>query len=419
MELKQAKQHSQDLHRTSDFFGTLLTLGPSEELPKPPPEVSEIPAEEPQTNGVPPPVQVDAISPFSQPPAPPPQQPLPEKPDMPRYNIADSIPLYSLKRSNTEKPASGVSSPTKSQHPSSQILSLVEALSTAKREIDSQGDRVKHLEVLLRRERKARETAEERARSLLEGRHPPPDGSQEQPPAEEAILDLHVDSPEQAKRHLANEGDAEHEDKASPNAPMSPAKTVGSTSNNTEKSQRDAESIDASTSRLQKKLDLMVKEMDDMRLAMEGYKRRAEGAELERKGLVEMVERIRASDSNASSDSSATAAKASNNDISLQSSTTTKSSTHSTSPDRKASAPSPPSTAAPQRPQSESSGDLATKDITDLHRTLSTALQAQRWGSEGSGELAMQSAPYVSMVGVVLIGVGIMTWLNGWQKMER
>lgn len=337
---------------------------------------------------------------------------------MPRYNIADSIPLYSLKRSNTEKPNSGVNSPTKPEHPSSQILSLVEALSTAKREIDCQGDRVKHLEVLLRRERKARETAEERARSLLECRHSPPDSSQEQSPFEETTLEPPADYSERAKRHLENGYDADHEDEAVPKAPISPEKYP--TNKHTEGLQHDTESVDASTSRLQDKLDLMVKEMDDMRLAMESYKRRAEGAEQERKGLAEMVERIRTSDSNSSTDSSAPATAASNNDIPLQSSAITKSSTHPASPDRKASSSSPPSTAAPQRPQSESpSGDPATEDMTEMHRTLSTALQARRWGGDGNGEFVMQSAPYVSMVGVVLIGVGIMTWLNGWQKGER
>lgn len=396
-----------------------MTSEPGDNLPKPPPEIQEIPAEEPQTNGVPQPVQLDAISPFSQPPAPPPQQPLPEKPDMPRYNIADSIPVYSLKRSNTEKPTSGLNSPTKPELPSSQILSLVEALSTAKREIDSQGDRVKHLEVLLRRERKARESAEERARSLLEGRHASPDGGQEQP-VEMATLEPPAEPLEQAKSHLSNGCDAEREEKAAPNPPVSPINPSTFTIKNSEESHRDTDSANASTSRLQEKLDLMVKEMNEMRLAMEGYKRRAEGAELERKGLAEMVEQIRASNSNPSNGNAATVATASNDDISLQSSVAKKPSSHLTSPDQNASSSSPPSTAAPQRPQnSPPSGDAATNNMRELHRTLSTALQARQWGRDGSGELAMQSAPYVSMVGVVLIGVGIMTWLNGWQKVDR
>ena len=161
-ELKQAKQQSQDLHRTSEFFGALLTLQPGEKAPKP---TSDRLVEEPQTNGHPLPPKIDPMSPFSQPPAPPPQQPLPEKPDAARANNHDSFTQPSLKRSTTEKPTLGMSSPTKNES-SSQILSLVEALTSAKKEIDSQGDRVKQLEDLLRQERKARESAEERARRL-------------------------------------------------------------------------------------------------------------------------------------------------------------------------------------------------------------------------------------------------------------
>lgn len=373
-----------------------------------------MPAEETKINGLPPPAQLDAISPFSQPPAPPPQQPLPEKPDIPRYNIADSIPQHSLKRANTEKSTSVLSSPIKPEPPSSQILSLVEALTTAKREIDTQGDRVKQLEVLLKRERKARETAEERARRLLEGYSASQDMSQENGAVGEQTLEPPRDSPEPGKPSLTNGCEPDHQENSLSQDPSSP-RTPDPMVKSTEELHCDIESVDASTSRLQERLDLMVREMDEMRNVMESYKRRAEGAEQAQKGLAEMVEQIRAGNLTASDGDSMSATTSSSNNVS-QSSNVLKSSLRPNSLDH-TSLDSSPSPAIQQQRLIDNavSTDSAAENIGDLQHTLSTALQTQRWG-KGSGEVAMQSAPYVSMVGVVLIGVGIMTWLNGWQR---
>ena len=61
----------------------------------------------------------------------------------------------------------------------------------------------------------------------------------------------------------------------------------------------------------------------------------------------------------------------------------------------------------------------AIPDFKDLERTVSSVLQQQQQAQGQRGSVAMQSAPYASMVGVVLIGVGLMTWLNGWQRGDR
>lgn len=372
-----------------------------------------MPAEQSHTNGLPPPTQLDAISPFSQPPAPPPQQPLPEKPDIPRYNIADSIPQHSLKRAINEKPASALNSPTKPEPPSSQILSLVEALTTAKREIDSQGDRVKQLELLLKRERKARETAEERARRLLESHPVPQEGSQEHGAVEEQAFEPLTGSSEQVKHHLMNGCEPNHQQNSLSGDPTSP-RTPDPMTKSEEKLHSDTESVDASTSRLQERLDMMVREMDEMRIVMESYKRRAEGAEQAQKGLAEMVEQIRAGNSTGSNGGSASTTTSSSKNVS-PSFPIPESSSHPDSSDHTSLDSSPSSAMQQQRLINDAvSTDAATENAEDVQRTLST-FQAQRWG-RGSGEVAMQSAPYVSMVGVVLIGVGIMTWLNGWQR---
>jgi len=186
----------------------------------------------------------------SSPPAPPPQQPLPEKPDLfTRAKLHDLQPL--LRRSDTAKQPSlalgnsNGGSPTKSDA-SSQIINLVEALSTAQKELSSQSDKLKEMEDALKREREARDAAEEKV-VRLEG-------------ASSSGLDLNAED-------VANPQGNETED------------------------DRDRPSV------MQRRLDIMRAEMADMKLQMERYRRRAETAEEEghrdRQSLADMVEAIR------------------------------------------------------------------------------------------------------------------------------
>ena len=342
---------------------------------------------------------MDVVSPFSQPPAPPPQQPLPEKPDSARFNMSEPLSQPSLKRVDTERPKSGLSSPTK-EIPSGQIVSLLEALKSAKQEIDSQGSRVKHLEVALARERKARELAERRARTLLGSQ----DGHETNGVVDLEAFEPPLDTLELIEHELPN-GHAEHEADSKP--------LSKSTSTATLKGGEDVQGtvdIDTSTSRLQARLDLMVKEMDDLKMLMESYKHRAEDAEEGKKSLSEMVESIRAG-----------------RDFKNVSPTTNKNeSTHLSNGDVDDAAESKAPTYSKGVDCSSSSSHLhpqlsnGTAAVADMHReldkTVSNVLQQQRQsGGAGEGVGMVQSAPYVSMIGVVLIGVGIMTWLNGWQ----
>lgn len=394
-ELKQAKQQSQDLYRTGDFFNALLTLQPGEQPPNSPRKHTT----ENRTNGVHPPTQVDAISPLSQPPASLPQ-PLSEKPDSARFPVPESLSQPSLKRADTERPKSGLNSPTK-EIPSGQIVSLLEALKTAKQEIDSQGSRVKHLEVALARERKARELAERRARTMSGSQ----DDHETNGAVDEEAFEPPMDALELIEHELPN-GHAEDEEESK--------SLLRSISTATLKSAEDMRQgtvdLDTSTSRLQARLDLMVKEMDDLKLLMESYKQRAEDAEEGRRGLAEMVESIRAG-----RDSKSVIPPRNNEESTLLSNgnvdgtANPKAPTRSKGPDRSSSS----SHLHHQLPN----GTAAIEDMhRELEETVSNVLQQQRqWGGTGGGGRMVQSAPYVSMVGVVLIGVGIMTWLNGWQ----
>ena len=337
--------------------------------------------------------------------------------------ISDSIGQAFLKSTEGDRPRSSLGSPTKSEPPSSQILSLVEALTTARKEIDSQGDRVKQLETLLKRERKARESAEQRARRLLAG-HALMDSEQES---------LGDDTSEPPPRTSDNDSSTILGDSDSRAVYASSVSTISLPSESARDLHQQTENIDASTTRLQERLDHMIREMDEMKVQLESYKRRAEGAEDEKRDLVKMVERIRAGNANTIQTSNGaiiTPLKPSACEISsslegeirqgsgLWNGT---SSSPSTSTSR----------SSFQHRSEQPNGTLTSTDATGakctaggqaLEQSMAAALQqgSRSWGPAGGGrDLAVQSAPYVSMVGVVLIGVGIMTWLNGWQKVDR
>ena len=420
MELKQAKQQSQELHRTGDFFSTLMAPG----LRHQPLDSNIDDSRQPsQANNSLPITQNKSILPFSQPPAPPPQQPLPENPDVAHPVAPTSLLTNALKRVDTEKPLSALASQTKSE-PS--VISLVEALTTAKREIDLQSDRVKHLETLLQRERQARESAEERARCLLED-YPAQESIHENGTVEVDAFKPTAKSSIEEKSHLTNgytNGvDAENLNKHIPRTPLS---LVNGDSQHHKESNIVIESVDTSTSRLQEKLELMAREMDEMKITMETYKRRAEGAESERKSLAEMVERIRAGVASRSTNlhgESSTIAGSRGRSADLDSHSPLR---PGSSSDRRASASSASGSLVQQETTSYQilpSGDSINRKVETIQQTLSAALQdsrsQQRTWHDVQGDVAVQSAPYISMVGVVLIGVGIMTWLNGWQKVDR
>lgn len=394
-ELKQAKQQSQDLYRTGDFFDTLRTLQPGERPPKSPQKHT---TEANKPNGIHPPTQIDVVSPFSQPPAPPPQQPLPEKPDSARFIEAMSQP--SLKRVDTERPKSGLNSPTK-EIPSGQIVSLLEALKSAKQEIDSQGSRVKHLEIALAQERKARELAERRARTLL--------GSKDDHETDSAVEGETVEAPLDMTKLIEQDLPNGHAEDDQESRSLSRS-TSSATLKNPDDMRQGTVDIDTSTSRLQARLDLMVKEMDDLKMLMESYRQRAEDAEEGKRGLSEMVESIRAGrDFKSAVPTTNETDHANLSNADGNGTADSKAPTHHKGPDLSSS----PSHLDRQLPN----GSAAAHDMhRELEKTVSSVLQQQQqWSDTGEGGRMVQSAPYVSMIGVVLIGVGIMTWLNGWQ----
>ena len=188
----------------------------------------------------------------SVPPAPPPTLPLPEAPTdamiQKKLSELPSIPPI-LRRSDTEKPKqlsqSATSSPIKPDNSNSQILVLVEQLSSAQKEIAAQSKKIKDMEEALNTERENRRDAEERASRL-----------------------------EIATSALPSKSTAE-------SAEIKPGEALS----------EESKDLDAD---LQHRADAMRNELDEMKVLMAQYRQRAEAAESEarqdRQTLSEMVE---------------------------------------------------------------------------------------------------------------------------------
>ncbi|KAL9102682.1 MAG: hypothetical protein Q9163_002204 [Psora crenata] len=403
-ELKQAKEQSHDLHRTGEFFNTLLNLGPGEERPNSPPRKSSEPV---PPNGHLPPTHTNTLQPFSEPPAPPPSQPLPEKPDTAHLMIPDALSQSGLKRTEAEKPTSDTCLATRSEPQNGQIVTLLEALKSAKQEIDSQGDRMKYLENALKRERKAREIAERRAQALAGDRMS--NNHQAIDAIGKDAFELPLDSLELIEKDIPNgpvEDNNDHESsRLNSSASMETIKDAGNMN------KEPAEDIDTSSpTQTRGRFELLLEEMNQLKITAEAYKRRAEEAEEAQRRFAEMVENIRAKHEpgvhSASVESNDHPPTVTSDGVTSPSSKEVISNSNVSRHGLR--------TPSKQRDMPNGSASAGSNLQHELEKTLSTVLQQHKAHSDGCGRMT-QSAPYVSMVGVVLIGVGLMTWLNGWQ----
>lgn len=362
--MRTARQQSEDLEQAGTFLNSMLTPGSE-------PSKIQLQSKETvpqrQSNGRSKGPRMDHITRYADPPAPPPQQPLPEKPDTSKANPASTSFTSLLKRSDTAKqPNNSSHSPVSPQN--SQMLSLIEALSIAKKELDSQGARVKQLEDMLKQERTAREDAEERARKLEHHAGSRPISMAEEP---HSVVELVTNTIEDASQP-----------------------TVGS-------------ELDVRTQHLQQNLDQVLGEMQRLKSDVDKFQRRAEAAEADansaRKSLAEMIDKIREENEKAESspkkfnerrprqkDDEAADVMAAEQDESNMKSVV--------------------------KMPSQANGHVRPPRLPEqLERAVATVLQDRN----GDPDAIAQSAPYVSMLGVVLIGVGLMAYLNSWQKSER
>lgn len=329
------------------------------------------------------PVKGDLKARFSDPPAPPPQQPLPEKPDAARITAESVLPL--LRRSDTAKPKLPMadSSPLRSDQ-GLQVTSLVEALTSAKKELESQNGRLKDLEELLAQERQARESAEERAQRL----------------------------------EMESKKDLVALDDTAPNEDLESTRQIVSGD-----ASSDTAAVDASTSRLQKRLELLVAELGEVKEQLEKERFSRRNAEAERDAvqetLAEMVEKLRQKQDEQTSRAS------------------------SRSPRRHS---SPGEKVAPSSPDRApvASGDME-KKREEEEQCLSTAAMLRKVGIEqngrpvtpeqvreleqamsqalatkfGKGDQLVHLSPFAAALAVILTGIGLMSYLNGLPKIER
>lgn len=385
--MRNARQQAQDLSRTSKFLDALLSnedIKNQEKLEAPEPPKPAV------VNGNSLSFRSDTKARFSDPPAPPPQQPLPEKPDAARSQ-ADSP---SLKRTTTEKPKLGPSggSPVR-QDNLSQIIQLTEALNSAKREIDNQTVKMRDMEEMLQKERAAREAAEELAKRL-EGDALARSNGTANPQIEDAILQ---EAFEPTLGHTSG-------------GPKEGLEENATTATKVNRMLSEPEEDTKQTS-LQSKMDRMLSEMTQLREQVDLYKKQAEQAKSERdadrRTLAEMVRQIRQRDEEATLLKTAAAARAR---------------TRSRSNGRERGSTitgREPSRGRSVANHADSSLNSISEDLDDKP-TLSranTITPTPRSPSNRalSDQAIRETLPYASMIGVVLIGMGLMAYINGWQ----
>jgi hypothetical protein len=375
--MRSARLQTADLNRTEQFFDTLLSKEDFKDVEKS--SINEA-IKHPQVNGGSLSFKMDGKPRFSDPPAPPPQQPLPEKPDITRPHTFD-LASPSLKRSNTERPKSVPNASPDRHEPTSRIMSLVEALATAHKEIDAQNARMRDLEDLLKKEREAREAAEAK-RSELESCSKM-DG-------------------------IAKEG---MEGSVIEEAFEPPTETVTENtepdSSTTQELSTTAVAVEASTTKLHERIELMMIEMRDMKEQMEAYRQRAEKAEAERdaerKTLAEMVEKIRLEEHARRSTSTERGRSRSKAKRPASKSSNTREAVLVEDP--------------PNHEIEFANGKVTGRsiDAVELKNPLAVALSQP----PGAHDRLYHSTPYASMLGVVLLGMGLMAYMNSWQKVER
>jgi hypothetical protein len=369
--------------------------------------------------------RLDVRSHFSEPPVPPPQAPLPEKPDVARA-LADPVIQPLLRRADTAKTSPINGSMIRNDH-SSDIIRLCEELKLAKGELTTQSQRMKNLESELAQERTARESAEERAERL-----------------------------ERADRR------------------DSPTNSSHPENQNETASSASSTSYDEAVA-LRGELERVQATVDEMKSQMEAYRRRAEGAEHDRdearQSLAELIEQKRqenaelahlstgsrpsSSSSNSehagsihlngrassSSSSSPSSSQGKSRALSLESSTTYSDETAATSLFSSTSSHPATASALLSRAGIDHSGQPITaeqarllakflaqefllqhpddeKDAAAALALLTASTASARPEGSPSG-LVYYGVPFGSFAAVVLFGCVAMGWVNGWAKVER
>lgn len=335
---------------------------------------------------------------FSEPPAPPPQAPLPEKPDVgSQRSVAGTNTAFSpisFGRSDTEKPKLSPSSPVRavslasSDAPASaaQIANLVDALTKAKQEVEVQSVRLREVEDALVQERVKREDAEEKAKRLEKEK-------------DRTSFDAH---------HLQ--------------PPPSPVAEESSTPIEDESQEDKLEELEQTNNeKLQERLDNLLAEFNGFKMMAEQWRQEKVQAEKEldqerkeRKSLAELVDQLRTQEAERAEKEKKSEARRERRRS--RSASANGSATKSVD-------------GAEEIDSKDSKNDGKTsasgsKDVeTNGHPVVQ---QAHAQGSDQSdtrglvrrGNYMDQSAPFISAFSVVVLGVAIMAFVNNMQRGE-
>jgi hypothetical protein len=247
---------------------------------------------------------------------------------------------------------------------------------------------MRELELMLQKEREARELAEDLAKRL------------------EASASLQMNG--------SARGPADVTSTEVPEAPQEEtAQDVGSpelTAKEPEPQQEEIAAKEVAAS-LQSRIDNMDEQMKDMREQLEQWKQRCESAESERdasrKSLAEMVLQLRAEEAKR------TAAEERRRSRSRRRALESKADV--TEPDVPAvTASASDTTDKADTPTGTSNSDAEDGPTLSRANTI-TPLSSQR-GFASRDHSLQAGLPYASMLGVVLIGMGLMAYINGWQS---
>ena len=395
--MRNARLQNQDLARTSQFISALLSKEDVKNTDKP--EVPEPPKGHLPNGNIS--FRSDGgKTRFSEPPAPPPSQPLPEKPDAARASDAPS-----LKRGVTERPKLASTSPIRQENNINQILVLTEALNNAKKELDSNTARVRDLEEMLTKEREARLHAEGMMQKMEETNHTKMNGSAGGVPLVNghSELDSAFDPP-------AEQVEAAETDKA-PDSPDDD--DDGSTT------LQQPDKAELLTAAFQARIDSMAVEMTSLREQLEAFKLRAEKAEAERdadrKTLAEMVLQIRQRDEDDKRREAERRARSVSKDR-----------RRAQSEDNATEKPASATNGSAKVTPAAQNGGFLEEEASDTAPTPSRAntmkpnvgtLAVQ--GQQSQDGPLLHALPYVSIFTVVVFGMGLMAHLNGWQPQSR
>jgi hypothetical protein len=341
-ELYAAKQQSQDILRTTEVFDLILSVAKDKLEDKP------AAPDAPQTNGV-----------------------LESKAPLP---IPHGQPTTELSISRDRSPdvhSSSHSTKSDRSNPPEKMLSLVGELARARKEVETNSARIQDLEDALRKEKLAREVAEDRATQL-----------------------------ENASRLLRTAGNPST--LALSHFLSNPVLTAGTGPDTSlDDPKAAADSATQAAAELQHRMEAILQELASVKSDMHSYKLRAEAAELrasaaeqerdtDKKTLLETIRAIRAEEDyrlKRVAEQGSQTLDAETTDCAVQ----------VTTPGDRRRASAPPGI---MRADSGIAVARLSKEQTLLLRKQS-------------------GAPYASLLGVVVLGVGLMAVINNWQRGER